>query len=115
MNRLNFSTLLTAIRDQDLDSNNDAMEFQHALLSCFEERFSTGTLEREISPNRISRLKRITRVEIFTNEKLVLATVLDPRLKLAPFLGIESFFLVSKAYWSFRELFYQRWSRMNFR
>ena len=78
---------LEGIREQDLGDNYDCYEFQRALLSCLEERFSSRALDNETRPLQIGRLKRITRQEIFKEVKLILATLLDPRLKTAPFLG----------------------------
>ncbi|CAG7717945.1 unnamed protein product, partial [Allacma fusca] len=72
-----------AIETTDVSNVIDGSDFQVNLRKCLRERFSC-----EFVPGQdvdVSRRNRITRDEVFGNPHLVLATMLDPRFKNAPF------------------------------
>ncbi|CAG7723412.1 unnamed protein product, partial [Allacma fusca] len=72
-----------AIQDMAVGTDTDVHDFQGKLLRCLQERFSSNYVP--ILTSDQSRLNRITRNEVYTNKNLVLATMLDPRFKTAPF------------------------------
>ena len=84
--------MFLAIAEINVSDDASMEQFKENLLAGFRERFSAhgfSTAEAEDDVSQLTRLKRITRCEIFGDKRLIAATVLDPRFKTSSFAGLS--------------------------